>query len=117
MTFSHFQGGVRSLLRESLVQSLAPEKGEPRPELAAQGPKARVQCKHPRSVHPDEVVLEVRRLHEVEGLGPVKIIAMFPSMYGIELNNSVNGWLKYENRSLLVPTPGRREPYLPLKKS
>lgn len=111
------RGGIRSLLRHSLAQSFEPVKREPAPDRIARGPKARVQGNHPKQVHSDEVVLEVRRLHEVEGLSAAKIIAMFAAVHGIDLGSSVRGWLDYQTRSHLVPTRGRHEPYLTAPKS
>lgn len=89
---------VRKSLRHALGQP-APLK-----RLAARvfsGPK---ESRHHGAVkHDDEVVLEVRRLHEQAHLPPTKILAHLVEL-GVDINlGDVKRYADYRSRALLIP--------------
>ena len=91
-------------LRPSLVKALwqpTPRQTKPQPRSTA-----------PHSKYPDELVLEVRRLHETENMSCAKITQHINSLGYTVLISWVRGITDYVNRPKLEPEKGRRESYL-----
>jgi hypothetical protein len=82
------------------------------PKKLVHGPKVRVAVTS-RDKEPDEVILEVRRLRETHGMTQRRIAQTMFERYGVLLNlRRIWAIYEYETRAHLVPTAGRKEPYL-----
>lgn len=91
----------RTHLRDSLVSSvLGADYATPR---AKKAPKP-----HPRpdAKGPDEMVLEIRRLHEQVGMTPTQIRAHIAALDFALSVDRISNLVNYTTRSHLVPAPG-----------
>lgn len=104
-----------SPLSPSLVNrlwaTLPAPKPKPRPATVVHGPKARRVNSHPVTKGSDDLILEVRRLREVEKMFPAQIRDHLQAM-GIRLTKErITQIYLYTTRTHLVPNP-RHGPYL-----
>lgn len=100
------------LITDSLARRLwatlpAPPAPPPKPETVVHGPKVRAARPQRLTKQPDAMLLEIRRLHETEGLGATAIARQF----------NLKPWrvdqiLSYYTRAHLVPER-RLQPYWP----
>lgn len=107
----HSYRAIGPMLRDSLIQSVlgadyatAPQRREPLPPRAYHGPNR--YNGSPPVREPDEVILEIRRLAEQQGMPPSAIRAELASR-GIAVDTKrINNIRNYCTRAHLVPQPG-----------
>lgn len=100
-----------SLCRRLWATLPPPPVREPRPEMVVHGPKARRPNTHPVTKGSDDLILEVRRLREVEKMFPAQIRDHLRAM-GIRLTKErITQIYQYQSRAHLVPHP-QHGPYL-----
>ena len=99
-------------VRRALLDAQPAEPYQRRAPRVVSGPKTRSAHQNVQPGWlPDWAVLEIRRLHAVDGL-PLRSIAPHMAAVGIDCTSSqVRMVLEYRARLHLDPEPGRREPY------
>ena len=94
-----------SLARRLWATLPAPPAPPPRPPTVVHGPKVRRATCHPSTRGSDELILEVRRLREVEKMFPAQIRDHLQAT-GIRLTKErIVQIYQYQSRAHLVPHP------------
>lgn len=88
----------------------APEP-KPRPDVVVHGPKVRRATCHPSTKGSDELILEIRRLSEVEKMFPAQIRDHLLTLGVHVTKDRVRQIFQYTTRAHLVPDPAHG-PYL-----
>lgn len=100
-----------SLARRLWATLPAPPAPPPRPPTVVHGPKVRAAVRHPFTKGSDELILEVRRLREVEKMFPAQIRDHLRNL-GVNLSKErIVQIYQYTTRAHLVPHP-KHGPYL-----
>lgn len=92
-------------LANRLWATLTAPQPKPRPEVVVHGPKVRRATCHPSTRGSDELILEIRRLREVEKMFPAQIRDRLRSMGFSLTKERITQIYQYTTRTHLVPHP------------
>lgn len=110
---SGFTASARLPIRRGLVECISRSNTVPlkRTDIKPTAGASRSNNAGSGAKHPDEVVLEVRRLHEQHGVKKAEIVKMLSSKGVLITERDVYRYINYQTRGVLVPAQSAA-PYL-----